>query len=390
MQLVQRQLVLGPHRIDGDPAAVDAPYIVAGRRMYALGYGSTRIGPIGDEHLVGLMGGIWAHPARVADGFEVQIRDQNAAVLAPTNARLTEQLTTVCWDWQSGDWQISRRDSILPDAPVYVLQCEVQNNGSHVDNGKIVVRAALGFLGCWFGGIASGAAHYRQSGSLVLGQDGLHPEWGIALGAAENPDRCTITPFAEQTLVELEYRFSLAPGERFTHRILLAVGLSGGSDEAAELWQRQTTQPSALRESGRFPRSNQPQLTSEHHDLTRDVALAQANLELLSADYPDLGPYFLAGLPEYPQLFGCDTTYSIPGAVAAGYAATARAALETLANYAARACGRVPHELTTNGRIFNPGNIQETPQFTIALWDYVRWSGDLDLARDSLRSAARG
>jgi glycogen debranching enzyme len=55
--------------------------------------------------------------------------------------------------------------------------------------------------------------------------------------------------------------------------------------------------------------------------------------------------------------------------------------LLALARYAERACGRVPHEVTTNGRVFNPGNIQETPQFTIAVWDYLRWTGDVELAR---------
>jgi len=50
--------------------------------------------------------------------------------------------------------------------------------------------------------------------------------------------------------------------------------------------------------------------------------------------------------------------------------------LPLLAAYGRRACGRIPHEVTTNGRVFNPGNIQETPQFAVACWDYLRWSGD--------------
>jgi glycogen debranching enzyme len=71
----------------------------------------------------------------------------------------------------------------------------------------------------------------------------------------------------------------------------------------------------------------------------------------------------------------------VPGALAAGFVETTRAALLTLASYADRACGRVPHEITTNGRVFNPGNVQETPQFTIAVWDYLRWTGDSDTVR---------
>ena len=91
--------------------------------------------------------------------------------------------------------------------------------------------------------------------------------------------------------------------------------------------------------------------------------------------------YALAGIPEYPQFFGCDTTYSIPGMVSAGYGAVARSALAGLAARAQAACGRVPHEITTNGRVYHPGNTQETPQFAVACWQYLCWTGDMDAAR---------
>ena len=96
---------------------------------------------------------------------------------------------------------------------------------------------------------------------------------------------------------------------------------------------------------------------------------------------PYLPGYFLGGVPEYPQLFGCDTAYSVPGATAAGFAPADEVGLEFARERARMACGRVPHELTTNGRTFNPGNTQETPQFALAVWDYVRWSGDLPFLR---------
>jgi glycogen debranching enzyme len=58
-----------------------------------------------------------------------------------------------------------------------------------------------------------------------------------------------------------------------------------------------------------------------------------------------------------------------------------KSTLLALADYADRACGRIPHEVTTNGRVFNPGNTQETPQFAIACWDYFRWTGDVAFLR---------
>jgi len=39
--------------------------------------------------------------------------------------------------------------------------------------------------------------------------------------------------------------------------------------------------------------------------------------------------------------------------------------------------GQIIHEMSTNGAVFNPGNMNETPQFVTACWDTYLWSGDL-------------
>lgn len=384
MHITRRQLIFGQHRIEGDPAeASTAPYILAGPHLYALGHGSGQIGPIGDEHLVGEMGGIWAHPCKVAGGIEHRISGQPGQILPAEDVVFTERLDEVRWDWSSGALRLSRRDRAMPTAAAYAVELRAENGGPEPIAGSVELLAPLSFLGCWFGGLVAGAARYWRAGELVLGQDGAHPEWGLALGAALPPDSCELDANAAGSTVRLGYNFRLEPGESVSWLLLLAVGLQGGAAEAEELWHSLIGPAASLFAEPPDPAElpGLPRLRSADGGLARDWALAQANLRLLSANYPDLGPYFLAGLPEYPQLFGCDTAYAIPGAVAGGFAATSRSALETLGRYAGRACGRVPHEITTNGRVFNPGNIQETPQQVIAVWDYLRWTGDLDFAR---------
>ena len=72
--------------------------------------------------------------------------------------------------------------------------------------------------------------------------------------------------------------------------------------------------------------------------VNRDWALAKANLLMLEADYgPYLPGYFIAGVPEYPNLFGCDNTYTTPGATAAGFASSVRSTLVLLGDWARRA-----------------------------------------------------
>ena len=38
--------------------------------------------------------------------------------------------------------------------------------------------------------------------------------------------------------------------------------------------------------------------------------------------------------------------------------------------------GRIIHEMSSNGFVYNKGNIQETPHFAIAVWKVFEWTGD--------------
>lgn len=379
MDISRRQFIFGEHRLTAaGPAAVDAPFILAGPRMYAIGRGSGAIGPIGAEHLAGEMGGIWAHPVKVADGLTLVLRDAAGAELPCSEGVFTESPAEVSWGCRAGDLLLSRRDRVLPGEPAYAALVTLANEGSATVAGTLEVTAHLKFLGCWFGGMASQGGSYAVAGALIHGHDETQPGWGIALGAAVPPDDARVEPRERGAAVTLEYGYKLEPGATRVWMLLLCVSHVGGQAAAASTWHERIERAgSHFADDGDYL-AGLPRLRSAAGDLEGDTAIAQANLRLLEADYPDLGPFFLAGLPEYPQLFGCDTAYTVPGAVAGGFAATSRSALNTLARYAERACGRVPHEITTNGRVFNPGNIQETPQLAIALWDYARWTGDLE------------
>lgn len=383
MSLMQRQFTCGSHQLIAEASdQVARPYIIAGPQIYALGYDTGELGPMGVEHLVGEMGGIWAHPFKVTDGLTVSLDDAAGAPLEARTGLFQASPTEASWTWRYGQLSLRRQDRVLPGGPAYGVLSTITNEGPTLVACSLHVTARLKFLGCWFSGLETSGGAFQLADALLLGQDEAQPGWGLALGAATPPSRHEIEPRERGALVTLAYDFKLEPGARRTWLLLLAVGQSGGATEASALWNRLINEaPRHFADDEVAPQEGLPSLVCAEGNLARDVALAQANLRLLEADYPDTGRFFLAGLPEYPQLFGCDSAYTIAGAAAAGFGETCRGVLTTLATYAARACGRVPHELTTNGRIFHPGNIQETPQLVIALWDHVRWTGDLALAQ---------
>lgn len=382
MEISHREFRFGEHHLTAEgAAAAAAPYILAGPRLYAIGSGSGEVGPIGAEHLVGEMGGIWAHPVKVADGLTLALRGPGGEPVACEPGVFSESPAEVGWSWRAGGLRLSRRDRVLPGEPAYAALVTLANEGPATASGALEVTAHLKFMGCWFSGVAAGGGAYAAAGATIVGHDQVQPAWGVAFGAAVPPDATRVEPQRHGATATLEYGFTLEPGATRIWLLLLCASHDGGQAAAVASWRERMDGAAAHFAADDDLLAGLPRLVSEDGELRRDAALAQANLRLLEADYPDLGPFFLAGLPEYPQLFGCDTAYTVPGAVAAGFGATARSALATLARYAERACGRVPHEITTNGRVFNPGNIQETPQLAIALWDYLRWTGDLELAR---------
>ncbi|MCU0491421.1 MAG: amylo-alpha-1,6-glucosidase [Chloroflexaceae bacterium] len=383
MHITRRQLSFADYQVPfqvGEPGA--APYLLAGRRMYAIGIAANEMVPIGLEHIVGELGGLWAHPVKVAEGVVVSLHERNGDPLPVDEASFEDQLAAICWTWRSGQTTVRREDVIAADDLVYYSHVTVAA-GAEGFAGTLRFTAHLKFLGAWFSGMQAGGGNYWQNRNMVLGSDLKMENWGVACGLTRHVDGATLAAHGHGATASFDVHLTLAAGDTTDVTFVLAAEHEGGSVGAADRWDRAscTFQTQRAYQQQRFVGRHATLELEAPGDLGRDLALAHANICMLEAEYPQTGPFFLAGLPEYPQLFGCDTCYTVVGAVAAGFDVTMRDSLIKLASYAARACGRIPHEVTTSGRVFNPGNVQETPQFAIACWDYLRWTGDLATIR---------
>jgi glycogen debranching enzyme len=101
-------------------------------------------------------------------------------------------------------------------------------------------------------------------------------------------------------------------------------------------------------------------------------------VDWLVRSVPERGTGLGAGLPEYPWWFGCDNFYALPAANTFGLHDLARSTLTLLgaSSTAVNGDGRIIHEQSTTGHVYNPGNAQESPQFCHAVWDTYCWTGD--------------
>lgn len=370
-------------RDDPEPA----PYMLSGRKMYVLGTVDGAFRPIGAEHLAGEMGGVWAHPVRFADGWFVSVHPEGGAARLAEGYDFEGHLSDVELRFRDGDLDLTRTDFVAEDEAAFFGLLEAHNAGQTTWRGKIGLLLRLKLRPSWFSGWETGATHVQnEHGVIVAYDDQWQGRWGLAFGGPGDPDEVICGSSGEKPAAELCYQVELAPGERCSWEFLLTADHEHGHSGALQLWGRLTGQGAAALQVKRalYRRIAEEGVTLDAPDeeIVQEYQLAKVNLHMLYAGYgPYLPGYFLAGVPEYPQLFGCDTAYSIAGATAAGFELMARSSLSLLADYARRAAGRVPHEITTNGRVFHPGNTQETPQFTLAVWDYFRWTGDLPFLR---------
>jgi len=107
---------------------------------------------------------------------------------------------------------------------------------------------------------------------------------------------------------------------------------------------------------------------------------------------PGMGRGFGAGLPDYPWFFGVDSEYTIQGLLATGRKELVYSTIELIHNLSEKTNGngRIILEASTNGVVFNPGNINETPQWASTIWEVYRWTGDREFLEKYFPSVEKG
>jgi glycogen debranching enzyme len=127
-------------------------------------------------------------------------------------------------------------------------------------------------------------------------------------------------------------------------------------------------------------------------ELQRTYRWIKYNSDWLVREVPGIGRGFGAGLQDYPWWFGVDSEYSIQGLIATGNKELVYSTLELIHSLSQKinGNGRIIHEVSTNGAVYNPGNINETAQWASTIWEVYRWTGDRSLLEKYFPSIEQG
>jgi hypothetical protein len=410
-------------------------YALCGTRLYSL---ATLAGSFPDRgsHQPHEMGGVWAPPLKLLDGYWLGLRVRGQVhhwLTAPDTWQIASDGVTLSYALPALGVAVERREWIVPDEPVLVVDVTLRRQPAATWKHSLTLTCSLtvrsDLHGAWLAeerlGWTDGddIATYDETSGVILLRDSLHPAWEVCVGATQMP-----APGAWKTGKDvwgpertsgrgmgaaLWYRCRVTPAHPAQLRFVIAGAASDAAPAAsvfARLARPGAYPVSAGKAAAKAERAH-PLVQAHHEAIERfrapftrcllqspdaqfnDVfAWAKAWSAMLMLNVPGVGRAAMAGLPEFPWWFGCDLAYGVLPMLPAGQADDARASLRTLATLSQQVnnTGAVAHEIVSHGLVAHRGNLVETPLFARALYHTYRWTGDRALLEDLFPLCLRG
>jgi glycogen debranching enzyme len=412
-------------------------YVAAGDRAYVIGSEDGRFPPMG-WHIRGEMGGVWAHPIKLLDGYWFSVDN----TWLPAASRFTSGAGYVQMNFPNTAGLEVTRTEFSPDgSPVTLTGLTLRNPGSTSRSFKLTMDARSEVMAAYpwgwttpsakeFNGHDEGS-YDASTRTLTFQEPGkpwyaavrasVAPELGVVSsdfwGPVKGDERADYLENGNGTGGRLRWNLTVGGGQETT----LWVAVSGShttKEEATDalttalknpaslLTQKVTDRQtllartdvslpdSVLEDAFDWGKLNMADLTRTVTDARiRDVDEGRAYPPpAATMDLTGIG----AGYPDYPWYFGTDGAYTAYPLVASGQWDTAMDHLRSIRDVSRvvnGSTGKVVHEVVTDGSVYwgandDPGNTNETAQFATAVDLIWRWSGN-DRFRDEMYGFVR-
>lgn len=373
----------------GRPAFLSTPYNTAGDKLYMIGHQDGSFPDLG-WHVKGEMGGIWHHPIKLMDGF-------NASLIMAKKSVLINKADSFV-NYPFGNKHIFKIDDenllverfqFVPDqlGALYV-EYKITNKGKYKLQLNFEFEAISNLMPVWLGertGMVNSQDHalFDKHNQRWIVKDSLNP-WWLVLGSAANfsavPIKKQVAEKVNTTINVTNYELTIVPNESVSLPFIIA-GSAQTKERAIAAYETLQKSAYALLEKKikRLQEMNAvAKLKLNDASLTRSFEWLKYNSDWLIADVDGMGRGIVAGLPDYPWWFGGDMAYTLKALIAMGQKELVYSSIDLIQRISEKqnGNGRIVHEVSTNGAVFNPGNVNETPQFISLLWEVFCWTGD--------------
>ena len=357
--LVERMSTM--ETLQGNANYLHSKQMTPGNHAYCVGFQDGTFPDIG-WHIKGEMGGLWAHPIKLLDGFSAAMIHIGDTVYLDSATSYSTTALGSLFTYNIQGKTITRTQFIPDPAKGMVVEYDM----SEFPKAQLLFYPRADLRPTWLGE----RTNMIDSTDIIAAENNQWTAtdakngWQVRIGASS---KGAITPTHLTSSPSKTHQFYIAGGlsEEEATKELAAV------ESWSDMWYS--------KEQKHFELSGNSSFFCEgEEDLETVFRWLKHNAIWLEMDADTLGYGFAAGIEDYPWFFGCDSEFSILGLNAVGRYDLSKSMLRLLAKASERTngTGQIIHEMSTNGAVFNPGNLNETPQFVTACYDTYRWSGD--------------
>ncbi len=380
----------GLEGIKGKSEYLNSPFLTSGERLYIVGHQNGTFPDLG-WHVKGEMGGVWMHPIKLMDGYSLSIKsgeiewcEQNAEEF--WNYPISNKHT---YSAEEVDLMIERYQFVPDSLPGAVISYQLSNTSPVTKEIELNFTGMIDLRPVWLSDsleIRDGrdAVWWNNELKVVNASDSLN-DWFVSFGS-DGFDLSTFSMCKQKRNgngIDQSIRRSIKIGANQTKFFdFFIAGSLKSAKEAHKVYYnlKENKQQLVLDKHNRY------QILAETNKIvTGDYGFdlmfrwIKYNTAWLILDVPGLGRGLTAGNPDYPWFFGTDMGYAIEGLLNAGMHKEALSTIKLIFSLSKKSngnSGRIMHEASTNGVVFNPGNLNTTPKFIHAVWKAYLWTGD--------------
>ena len=380
---------------------MSAPVVTAGTHAVLIGALNGLFPDMG-FNVEGEMGGLWAGEKKVCDGFFFAIDD--VPLTCADACEVNPAATAFHYRMQEQQLHVVRRQYVPDGVNGCVIELTIENTRDRarmvevsftVRTDILTVASARGEDSMELG---RDVGEYDEKTQAFYARDSRNPwhaVWGADLSCralqADLPQ--TIYGFGN-TLGKgvngrLFYRVRVNAGAQATMRLFVAGGFSSRSraeDALAQLREQAEALIHAKQE--RLKRLMERSSASlPDHDLERSWNWTKIYGDWLKRELPHGGVGLCTDLPEHPSLFGEGFSQAMSALLPLGGGELVQQMLRTLAaisDEAQLAPGRLAKRVSRSGKIRQIGGVKESALFVSLVHRVLRWTGDVQFARDML------
>jgi len=375
--------------IKGKQAYLDSPFVTAGNRVYMVGHQDGSFPELG-WHIKGEMGGIWDHPIKLMDGFDINLNWPDLSYALKKAVSFTNYPFTNKHEFYipRKSLKITRWQFVPDHLEGIAIQVLILNEGVEDQAFSLDFVGHADLSPTWLGertNMIDGqdvASYDKDINGWVI-KDQNNP-WFLCYNAQLPPQRKTNTLKkynGKGVSNALGYSIKLKPNESKIVTFTIAGSYQSKTAAISTLAEIQDKLPTLLsQKKERYEQlARHSKLTIPDKKMQQTFEWLKYNCDWLVRKVPGIGTGITAGIPDYPWWFGVDSEYALQGYMAVGQeeAVYSTIALLDSVSNAVNGNGKIIHEMSTNGAVFNQGNINETPQFAILIWRIYQWNGDL-------------